>query len=90
MRTDVAGRENSQDVKAKRGRELEPGEDEDVLQKATVLGQTLPFAVSQTVQPLQKLELFDLVFHCPVAGHGIVVGKGQDVHLALVGLLEDI
>ena len=74
--------EDAQDVKAEGRRELEAGQDENLLQQPAVFGQLVLLIGLDAVQALQQGELLDLVEHRPVTGHRVVVGEGNDVQAA--------
>ncbi|MCZ7541982.1 MAG: hypothetical protein M5U29_19140 [Anaerolineae bacterium] len=82
--------EDAQDVKAEGRRELKTRQDENLVQQPAIFGQLALLVGLDAVQALQQAELLDLVEHCPVAGHCVVVGEGDDVQAAHFGLAQNV
>jgi hypothetical protein len=80
--------ENAQDVEPKGCRELESGQNEDLVQQPAVLGQLVFFILLQAFLVFQPLQLLDLFLHLAITGHRIVIGDRQDVHTTFLGLFE--
>jgi hypothetical protein len=66
-----------QDMKAKRSRQFETGQDHDLAQQATIFGELLLFLRAQTPTFLPTLQIGYFLSHRRVAGNGIMVGEGD-------------
>ena len=75
-----------QDVESEGGTELEPGQDEYSIEELPILAETLLLLRAKPIEALQDLQFLDFGQHGPIASYGVVIGKGDDVQGALLGL----
>src|SRR4030042_1460125 len=73
----LGGREDARDVEAQRSSELEGRKDNHLFQQRSVFLQPAPFLIGQAPAASELLEQGEFFLHATVAGHRIVVGKGD-------------
>jgi hypothetical protein len=82
--------EDRQHVEAEGGGELEPRQDEDLVEETAVLLEPLGFLGVEPLEVLEQLQVFDLAPHVGVAADRVVVGEGDDIERLLGGPAEDV
>src|SRR5690606_29091074 len=85
-----AGRENAHHVKAKRGGELETGQQQDLVEQAAIFVEAIGLVGHQALEALQQLQLGNLIAQAAQAADGVVVGKRNNVQAARFGGLENV
>ncbi len=77
-------------MKPQGGRELEARQDEDLIPQATIFLKALLLLGTQAVQAFQEHQFLDLFGHRSTAGHGVVVGDGNDIQPLFPRLAQDV